>query len=385
MKTSMNRICSGAGALALAMTLSSGCNTDTKAAGGDGTPTTEPGPGSSIQPVPGTKPAPTDDRAYAGIYQSDTGLDFTQPGALPGLEGPAFNLLANLRTQPGTALVNLGQAAGVEALDRIGGLGRTVLGGVLDSALINLYNDNPTLARAMQDIQNIAQIAKTTVLQTKLTVHTPSANHAVAAELQVTGATFTTADINLNVANVVTTIPAAAMPAAKVSLATPTLTPRANLAVADADLAFGSGKVTLPMGAMLMQAAGQLVFQPLYGISDFRQGFVSLIPCESIAAQGAQALADGDDFGLSSLISQNVLQGICTVAAGYLADQLIAQMQFNTDATVDGGRAVLYDVSAAKPTLDKKSDRVAEGTWSWSFSSGKVASTFAGDRVGNAQ
>ena len=54
------------------------------------------------------------------------------------------------------------------------------------------------------------------------------------------------------------------------------------------------------------------------------------------------------------------------------------------NVSITNGRAVLYDISMTKPMMDKQSDRIAEGTWTWSFGSADVPSTLAGDRIGVA-
>jgi hypothetical protein len=352
-------------------------------------PTTDPGPtvnpeAPDPQPTPTPKPAPRT-LNYSGIYQANAAIDFTQSGALPGLESPALGLLANLHTQPGTALVNFGYAAGVDALNSIGAAGRTLLGAILDDKLKTLYMDNPNLDHLVTLIQNISQIAKTTMLLNSLAVHKPSADHAVVVDLQLTGAQFHFLNLSLMDTTYTTTVPMAQAAAAKATFSSGTLTPRPDPNLADADLTFGDATITVPLGDFLMQAFGAAIFQPLYGTSDFKTGFVDAIPCDSIAASGAQAVADSGNPLLQALFSQSVLKTVCVAGAGYLADQLVAQIQTLTvsGVTVSAGRGTLYDVSTSKPTADGQSDRVGDGAWTWTINSATVMSTFAGDRTGN--
>jgi len=371
-----------AGVVALSAMASFGCAKKESGWAGDPTPPmTDPGPPVDPDPKP---PAPTPTPrvlVYSGVYQANAAIDFTQNGALPGLTSPALGLLANLHTQPGTALVNFGYAAGLPILDTIGSGGRAILGSIIDGQITNLYMDNPELDRVVTIIQNIAQIAKTTVLQNKLTVHTPKPDHSTSVELECTGATFHFIDVNLMDTSVTTTVPAASAAAAKATFTTGTLAPRPDPNVADADITFDSATISIPMGDFLMQAIGTLVFQPLYGTSDFKTGLVKAIPCDDIADAAASAVS-----GTFPFITKDILKTVCTVGAGYLADQLISDIQkLSTDGvTISAGRGVLYDQSMSKPTSDGVSDRVGDGTWTWSIGAATVNSTYAGDKIATA-
>jgi len=368
----------------VSVTLQGGCS---KAASGEsGTPTppvTDPGP--PVNPDPTPTPTPRS-LYYSGVYQANAALDFTQNGALPGLTSPALGVLANLHSAPGTAIVELGYAAGIDVLDSIGPTGRTLLGSILDGQLGNLYTNNPSLDRAVTTIQGIAQIAKTTVLQNSLTIHTPAADHTAKMELQVTGAQFHFVDVNLVDTTFIASVPAAALAAAKTGLTNGTVAARNNPNVAEADVTFDSGTVSIPMGNFLMQAIGVLVFQPLYGTSDFKTGFIDLIPCDSIATQGAAAVSSSGNPLLGALFTKPVLLTICTTAAGSLADQLIAQITaIKTDnVAISAGRGVLYDASSSHPTADYVADRIGDGTFSWALGSANIVSPLAGDRTATA-
>jgi hypothetical protein len=358
-----------------------GCSKKEVGYSGAPTPTpTDPGPPVNPDPTPPTPPRVL---YYSGVYEADAPLDFTQNGALPGLDSPALGLLANLKSQPGTALVNFGFAAGVQVLSDIGPTGRTILGSILDGQLTNLYTSNPTLNQVVTTIQNIAQIAKTTVLLNKLTVHTPSADHSTKIEIELTGATFHFVYVSLTDTTVTTSVPADKAAAAKAAFTTGSVMPRPNPNVADADLSFDKGSISVPMGDFLMQAIGELVFKPLYGSPDFKGGLVASIPCDSIAHDGAAALAGNP---LASVISEPVLKTICLAGAGYLADQLIAQIQtLSADGVaISAGRGVLYDVSTSHPVVDGVADRVGDGTWTWTIGSATIMSQFAGDRIGTS-
>ena len=170
-------------------------------------------------------------------------------------------------------------------------------------------------------------------------------------------------------------VAAASAAAAKATFTSGTLTPHTNPNLADADITFTGATVSIPMGDFLMGAIGALVFQPLYGIPDFKAGLVAMVDCDSIASSAASAV--------SGLLTEAELKAVCVAGAGLAADQVITQfekLQVN-GATITAGRATLYDVSTPKPTADRQSDHVGDGVWTWTFDTAVVPSTFAGDRI----
>ncbi len=324
--------------------------------------------------------------AYAGVYAAPAPIDFTQMDVLPGLTSPLLGLFATIHTKPGTALVTLGQAANIKFLNDIGSTGRLLLSTLLDSVLGDLYTKNPGLEKVVTLIQNIGQIAKTTVLENKLTVHAPGATSTV-FDLEVTGATFHFIDVNLVDTTFTTATSAASAAAAKTTFTMGSLTPHANPALADADISFDGGTVDIPMGDYLMGAIGVLAFKPLFGISDFKAGLVSLVPCDSMSTDGAAAVAACGtgvvcDL-LKAVVTKALLKTLCDTVVGSAADQVIVEFQKLQvkDVTITSGRGVLYDISTPKPTADRQSDRVGDGTWTWTFGTAAVPSSFAGDRI----
>jgi hypothetical protein len=162
-----------------------------------------------------------------------------------------------------------------------------------------------------------------------------------------------------------------------------TVKAHANAPVADADLALGGGKMTLPFGQLLLQAAGPLVFGQFGGATDLKGALHNLVDC----ASAAQSISDD----LGGYLSPALINTLCTSALDAIAKNVTDQIDgivFN-DVQISAGTAYLLDVSQSKPTADYQSDVVSQGKWSWSFTvSGTtvtVPSTFAGDRVGDAQ
>ena len=60
-----------------------------------------------------------------------------------------------------------------------------------------------------------------------------------------------------------------------------TVKAHANAPVADADLTLGGGKMTLPFGELLLQAAGPLVFGQFGGATDLKGALHNLVDCQS--------------------------------------------------------------------------------------------------------
>ncbi len=334
-------------------------------------PTTGPNPDG-----PGTPPAPAPTANYSGMYDVTAPLDFTQNGVLPGVIGPALGGLAELHDHPGDAILKIVEGANIpylsDILNKVPSFLTQALAGLLDDLIIqNLYNGYPVVDQVANLIQGLFELSQKIVIHDELTVHKP-VNGVVAIEQQLSGVGFTL----LGQQTVV-----AFTNAKKVS--TPgAITPHANAPVADADLTVGAGSFMLPIGDLLLQAAGPLLFGQFGGATDLKGALTNLVPCGSFG----QTLSDG----LGGFISPSEASMLCTGAIGLLAAAVTAAIEAITfdGVMVDGGKAELYDVSTLKPSMDHQSDRVAEGTWTWTFTvaGGKAAvpSTFAGDRVGDA-
>ena len=362
------------GTLSLATALSGGCAPSAPASGAQ-----TPGGSNNSNNNTGNNGTVGKGAKYAGIYEADAPIDFTQMGVLPGFASPALKALTMVGTNPGRALVQIAQASGVidwnSTIENIVG---DIITQELNSAL-----DQDTL-KALAEIANIAKIAQTTKLTNKLTLHTPKADGTLVADLQLTGAGFDFVNINGDAKHVDVTVSAGGLAAAKTSL-TATIKPRANAPVADADVTLSGGKLTIPIGDFLMQAAGPLVFQPEWGVSTLKDALQKMMaaPCTSLAnsvwndAQGT--------IGVES-IDVSVYNSICSTVVLVAAAEIATEIQKLTidGVTINNGRVVLYDVSTAKPTVDNQSDRLADGTWTWTFGGTAVPSTTAGDRTGNS-
>jgi hypothetical protein len=178
-----------------------------------------------------------------------------------------------------------------------------------------------------------------------------------------------------------------AFDAAKKMLAHDTMTgsikPHANAPVADADLTLAGGKMTLPFGELLLQAAGPLLFGPLAGASDLKGALHNLVPCHA----AAQKISDE----IGGYLPPSAIETICTAALDVVAETVTSKIDaiVLSDVQILAGSAALLDASQSRPQVDYQSDQLSQGKWTWSFSLGgstiQVPSTFDGDRVADAQ
>ena len=366
------------GSLALAASFAAACAAPP--ASGTGV-IDDPGSDTPVNPDP-TKPDPTNPNTisakYSGVYTANAPVDFTQQGVLPGLTGPALASLSELHDNPGKAIVDFAYAANAPVIKDMSAFVRDVLSSVVTTSVGNLLKNHPEFDKIIGVIDSIFSITQTSVITNKITVHTPAADGTVAAELQVVGAHFELLGQKIDVP-----VPATLMAASKTSL-TATLKARPNAPIADADVTFSGGTVSLPVGAFLLEAMGPLLFQPQFGTADLRSTLLALVPCESIATDVAAAAQNNSV--LKYVVTAPVMKVICTTAVAYVADKITAEIEKLSidNVQVMNGRAVLYDTSTLKPAMDHQSDRIADGTWSWVFGSVAVPSSLAGDRVGAA-
>ena len=348
------------------------------------TPTPTPTPGQPDTP-PGPSefpPTPAPMAKYAGVYAAVAPIDLTQNGVLPGVLGPTLSALIELHDHPGKAILDIIAIANIptvsDAVQNMPAFLRDVLSNLLDKLITDeVYANVPVVDQITNIVSGITELAKTVDLHNTLTVHTPAADGSVKIEQQVTDVGFTL----LQKQSVVTFDAKEKM--AAFSAMPGTITAHANAPVADADLTLAGGQMTLPFGQLLLQAAGPLLFSQFGGATDLKGALTNLVPCHD----AAQSISDA----LGGYLSPQLVEQLCTSALGALADTVTNQINKIElkDVQISGATAYLLDVSQSKPQADYQSDRIADGKWDWSFtvagSTVKVPSTFAGDRIGDAQ
>jgi hypothetical protein len=345
------------------------------------TPTT-PDPGTPQGPGDVDNPAPPATAHYAGVYATVAPLDFTQNGVLPGVIGPALSALIELHDHPGQAILDIVVVANIpdvsDLVKNMPSFLKDLLSSLLDKLIIDeVYANVPVVDQITTIISGVTELAKTIDVHSSLTVHTPKPDESVAIDHQVTDVGFTL----LNNSTVIA-FDANEKAMAHTSM-TGTVKPHANAPVADADLTLAGGTMTLPFGELLLQAAGPLLFSQFGGATDLNGALNNLVDC----AGHAQEISDA----LGGYLSPALVQNLCTAALGVLADQVTSRIDaiVLSDVQVSAGTAYLLDVSQSKPQPDDQSDRISQGKWSWSFivagGTATVPSTFAGDRIGDAQ
>ncbi len=322
---------------------------------------------------PGTPGAPSttptnplnNGATYSGVYKANAALDFTQPGVLPGLLSPALAALANLSTDPGSSLVNFAQAAGAINLNSTT---RNVIASVITDKLASVLP--PDVKQALDLISNITQITSSTTLLNTITVHTPSTTGAVYVDVIVTGAGFDFVDVNGTATHVDVQTSAAQLPASK-STILGKLTPHSNAPIADADVTFTGGSISIPVGDFLVQALGTLVFQPL-GQTDLKSTLLHLMSntCDDLGY-----VVETGVYNLTSLdVGHDVGTRICTTAITLAANEItsaISSLKVN-NVKITNGRFTLFDVSPSHSAVDHKADLLGDGSWTWSFGSANI-------------
>ncbi|HEY2746880.1 MAG TPA: hypothetical protein VGL86_19790 [Polyangia bacterium] len=344
---------------------------------GPGSPGT-PGP---VGPIDNPPPAAAQAK-YSGIYADIAPIDLTQNGVLPGVLGPALTALGELHDHPGQAILDIIAISDIptvsDAVKNMPQFLKDILSGALDTLITNeVYANVPVIDQIAGIVSGITELAKTIDIHNTLTVHTPAADGTAKIDQQVTDIGFTLLGNTSVVA-----FDAGEKMAAFTSMPG-TVKAHANAPVADADLTLGGGKMTLPFGQLLLQAAAPLVFSQFGGATDLKGALENLVDC----ASAAQTISDD----LDGYLSPALVQTLCTSALDAIASEVTTQIDsvvFN-DVQVSNGTAWLLDVSQSKPTVDNQSDRISQGKWSWSFtvagSTVAVPSTFEGDRIGDAQ
>lgn len=334
------------------------------------------GPG---EPIPAA-PAPT--AKYSGVYSAVAPLDLTQQGVLPGVLGPTLDALGNIKTHPGKAVIELIIAANISPVSGfVNGLPGIVKDGLelaLDYIIKEQLYKNVKIADQIANIiEGVAQLGKSIEIHNSLTIHTPAADGTVNIEQQVTDVGFTLLSkstivaFNANEKKMAFT----GMPGS--------VKAHANAPVADADLTLGGGKMTLPFGELLLQAAGPLLFSQFGGAMDLAGALKNVLPIHDLAVKIAGVLP--------SSVTVAQVEGVLNAGVDILAGAVTSKINeiVLKDVQVSAGSAVMLDVSQALPKEDYQADRVAQGKWDWSFTVNgttvKVPSVFEGDRIGDAK
>jgi hypothetical protein len=338
-------------------------------------------PQSPTQSNPGSPSSPSLGNAkFAGVYQANAPIDFTQNGVLPGIISPLLGSLAELHDHPGKAIIDFASAAGVGFVKSLPGFVKSILSNLLDSVIGNsLYANHPLLDEVASTIMGLTEITKSIELHNSLTIHTPASDGTAMMELQINNISYTVNGGRLDVTL------GAGDRAAGLAKLTGTINLKAGGQGADADLGFGDPKATVavPIGSLLLQAAGPLFFEPIWGVPDLKGVLQQVFPCGDIGQQISDGVtnATGTEF-----FDQPAGQTLCNLGVGAVGDLVTSEIQkvHLSGISVVNARAHLYDQSSSRPNVDRQADRIADGTWTWRINSIDVPSTFFGDRIGNA-
>jgi hypothetical protein len=340
------------------------------------------GPDGNPQPEPTPSPTPSPVANYSGVYEVVAPLDFTQTGVLPGMVGPLLSGLSELHDHPGDALYTILEGSNIpylsNLLSEVPDFLKAGLTAMLDKLITdNVYATYPIVDQITGIIQGISEVSKTMDVHDKITVHKPAADMTVKVDQQLTALGFT-----LLGTTQVEPFPSMALPQALAHM-NGKLTPHTIAPVADADLTIEAGTFSMPVGTLMLDALGPLLFNQFGGATDLGGALKNLVPCASFG----QTLVDNSGGLLTDpSVGTNLCQGALQVVASGVEDQIA---KITLDGVVaDGTTAELYDVSMKAPKVDYQSDRMAQGKWTWHFTvsggTADVPSTFTGDRTGTA-
>jgi hypothetical protein len=339
---------------------------------------------------------------YNGVYSVSTRIDLGQAGALPSGITTAINILANIRTSPTTAVINLIESLNVGVVNQVFGFicpnGVLDASGNLDCGVLKAFA--PFLDDLIDDQvyqqydwankvaiigSGIGNLAKKIDLNDDITVNTPSPDGTANITQIIKSTRFATCFTSPCPPNSSTTV---SLSAASLPGATWTgkgkVTPAANAPIADADITIEDAIFDIPIGELLLKAAGPLIYKQFGGAMTLQQALVNIVPCATLAAELDNAIPDG-------LATPAAVQQGCEAVLGLAASQV--EQQINglklNDATTSMTTAKLWDASVAVPATDYQSDRMANGKWKWTFKVGtgtsSIDATFEGDRTGAAQ
>ncbi|MBK7072626.1 MAG: hypothetical protein IPH44_10005 [Myxococcales bacterium] len=284
-------------------------------------------------PAPAAPPPPA--RWPAGTFDVRTKLDVATSGLAGARLSASLLLLTELDAHPGRALLSLAAIQGLPAVAKLRKVPR--LGAKLEAYLDDaVAREAPAgadrFAALAEDLRALTRVIE---LGSTLAVTTPAAGDATATHA-LRALTFTIADQRLEVP----------VPAALVDAVRPT-TPA--LAADGAALTLGAHAFAVPYGAMLLTAAGPLVFQPLGGPT-LREALAAQVGCPRVAAR----------LGANCELGACVRDAVPEATLAAVCDQAVAALAAQVEAQVAAQRFDVLALEAGRATL---ADAALRGTW----------------------
>jgi hypothetical protein len=311
---------------------------------------------------------------YDGRYQVDTPFDLTQKGVLPDQLSPILKTFSELHDDPGKALIDIVIASDIpdvsQSLKELPSWILSILQGLLSETIKYLvYANSPAIDQLSEIAQDVTSIARSSIIKSELTIHTPDQSGVVHVVQKVTGMTFELSGKRFEA------YPSSSATETQMS---GTLKERSTSA-ADASISFSGGQTALPVGDLMLASLGPLVFKPIWDQENLRQSLTALIDCEAVG----DGVSDGSGI---AIVGRDLVVSICKLGLTAIASAVENEFhQLTLDhIQISDANGMLYDVSPSHPMSDRQSDRLAEGVWTWSVNSSKVPLTFVGDRVGSA-
>lgn len=276
--------------------------------------------------------------ALAGAYQLTTRLDPVTAGLLGKKAAAGLSLIGDLEQHPGRTLLAAAELSGASVLTDI----RKLVPDSLESKLADWLDEairgqaGGGFAGLSAQVEALRAMSEVLELQSELTLQLPKlAQHPQTAQHRPVALGFAAAGQTLQIP--LPAALAASVPPATLSLA---------LLQADASaktpprLTLGPHRFAVPLGAMLLQAAGPLVFKPLGGetLADL---LLSRAQCPGVAQRlGEKCLAG---LCLGRLAGPERLEKLCDHGVRALAAQVTQRIAGQDAEMLDfaGGEAIL--------------------------------------------
>jgi hypothetical protein len=302
-------------------------------------------------------PAP----ALAGAYLLTTRLDPVTAGLLGKKTAAGLSLIGDLEQHPGRTLLAAAELSGAGVVTDL----RKLLPDSLESKLADWLDEailgqtGGGFAGLSAQVEALRTMAEVLELQSELTPQLPTAaqHRPIALRFAAAGQTL---QIPLPAALV------GSVPAATLSLA---LLQADATAKTPPRLALGPHRFGVPLGTMLLQAAGPLVFRPLGG-ETLADVLLSRANCPAVGQKlGEKCLAG---LCLGRLAGPERLEKLCDHGVRALAEQVSRR--------IAGQDAEILDFASGEATLAQRG--LGDGRWRLRVQAGEVQvdspATFSG-------
>jgi hypothetical protein len=342
------------------------------------------------EPEEGPIPAAPVEYSFDGAYNLNSHLDIAGSGILGDRLSDALIHLSEFHDNPAGAILEILSFFDIPIYSEIWPLIPDFLkdyieGWINDILFDPLYDAFPGVEDAFQVVQDIFYLSRDLQLRTTLTLKPPNSEGGMRGEHVITGLGFVLWDMEA-----ILPIPDEL---GAMTLAEPhailEIVDSPNPAMPDALLTVDRHTFSIPYGAMLLEAAGVLIFEPA-GADDLGSYMVTLVDCNSVAENLIDDCATdwlGEWTCLRDYITHDQVEEFCSsglTSVGDFVAGLITDLSFDLFA-LDEGRVKMYDRGAADPMGDGICSELRDGVWKAQITMGLdtriIPAKFEGVRV----